>query len=565
MRIEVVCPTKDRYEHLAMLLWSLAEQTYKLFDVTIIDDSENRKDIRSLDFVLPILRRLDDEEHHWRVLFGSKRGPHWCHQLGMEQSRNDYIYRVDDDCVLDVKVLETLVSAWRRLEAEGKRVGAVAPVVLDPAVSGKLRVLPVGFRSYKKFQGKVGRCGETYGEHQWFEHPDGELQEVEHLYSTFLYSKEAGVGIGGDELRYNKVGHREETDFTYRLHKAGWSCWVVPESKVWHLRGSRGGIRTYKDPSLWDECHYFYVKKFGFEEGKIKDRVIKLVTGMGDTLCATPVFRAMKRSGEKVIVSAVYGFLLEGNKFVDELIFPDEEKMYEVLDYRDMYRWAWDNDFDGSLEEAWCKVYDVNYDGLGIDYTVFDSERKWVEDRFGKEEYVLISVRGATPVIVYGLGKLGAGGQVTGLKDWFKDRWEELVKNIKKLGLKVYQVGGMKDEKIEGCDGWFLDINPRLSVAMLERSKGFVSVDTFLQHAGSAIRKKGVVLFGPTDPKRFGHKDNVNVYKEDACKKDRECWIGDGKKSCWWAKHTFKCDSRECMSSIEVGEVFSSLREVVGR
>ena len=58
MRVEVGIPTKDRYVNLALLLWSLCEQSYKDWDVTIIDDSENRiVQIRRLDYDIDVTQR----------------------------------------------------------------------------------------------------------------------------------------------------------------------------------------------------------------------------------------------------------------------------------------------------------------------------------------------------------------------------------------------------------------------------------------------------------------------------------------------------------------------------
>lgn len=143
MRIEVGVPTKDRYENLALLLWSLCEQTFKDFDITIIDDSENRTDIRELNYMGHILKRLDKNGNQWRVEFGRKKGPHWSHQQIVDGARNPLIYRIDDDCILDRNCLQELVNTYEDLSIkEGvllhKKIGAVGPIVLDPSVDPNL-------------------------------------------------------------------------------------------------------------------------------------------------------------------------------------------------------------------------------------------------------------------------------------------------------------------------------------------------------------------------------------------------------------------------------------------
>jgi len=573
MRIEIIVPTKNRYANLALLIWSLIDQTYKNWDLTIVDDSElpygygdksNRRDIRELSYILPMLKKMDLDGNQWRVEFGDRKGPHYCHQLGLEQSRNPYIYRVDDDCILDREALETLVTAWK---GQTSKVGAIGPVVLEPAVPKEYQFLPMGFRSFKRYQGKVDEYGWTAGEHQWIRHPDNELQKVEHLYSSFLYSKEAADDIGGYELGYNVVGHREETDFTYRLFKKGYSLYVEPKALVWHLRNPEGGIRTYNDPRLWDECHNFFINKFGFKEGKNKDHVIKIFGGMGDVLCATPMIRGLRKIGKKIVISTTYPFLLQGNENIDELILAPDEALYEKIDFRHLYEWAFKVNFQGRISEAWCKLFDVEYDGDKLDYTIFQKERDWAIKEVGLDKFILISVSGGIPVVQFtGTEEVGAAGKVTALRDWDKEQWERLVKKVQKIGIKVYQVGGIKDEKIDSCNRHFLGTNYRLSVALLEQSAGFVSIDTFLPHAANAIGKRGVVLFGPANPKRSGHESNINIFYPAACQA-RKCWIGNesvgGKKSPWWFMGNYSCKSKECMNIITVEKVFKEVKRLL--
>lgn len=42
----------------------------------------------------------------------------------------------------------------------------------------------------------------------------------------------------------------------------------------------------------------------------------------------------------------------------------------------------------------------------------------------------------------------------------------------------------------------------------------WVSVDSFLQHLAHHVGKKGVVLWGPSDPRIFGYPNNVNILKD---------------------------------------------------
>jgi GT2 family glycosyltransferase len=562
MRIEIAIPTKDRYENLAMALWSVAEQTYKDFVVTIIDDSEDTKDIRELPYILPILRRLDEEGHSWRVQFGSKSGAPNAFQKALGISRCPYFWLFDDDCTLDSKCLEYLVEGWK--SAPGK-IGAIAPIVMVPGAQREFNSLPVGYKWFKKYNGFLDEYGVCYGDHQWRFHPDNELQEVDHA-QCYLFSLEASTSVNDFDQNYSPVAFRMETDHTYSMFQNGYKIFVQPKALLWHFHSPSGGMRKIVSPKvLYDEDHEYYLSKFGFKRGRNKDRVIRLSGGLGDHLSATPLLRALKKKG-KVTVSAIYPFLFVGNANVDELIFISDEKDYKNVDQRDMYSWASRTGFTGKLSEAWCGTYGEEYDGDKLDYTIFPSEREWVTSNVTGQAYnpfIVIGPYGAIPQVQFAeIGKTTDGGKVTVIRDWFKDKWEKLVKEIQKLGLHVIQVGGSGEERIEGCNGYHIGIDYRLTMAILERSVGFVCVDSFLQHAGHALGIKGVVLYGPSDPVIGGHDTNINL-KVDKCDRDLICMKQSFPISHW----TFKskdCDSKICMKSITVKMVLDSLKEIIG-
>ena len=309
------------------------------------------------------------------------------------------------------------------------------------------------------------------------------------------------------------------------------------------------------------------MKKFGFEEGKNQDRVVRIFGGLGDHLCATPMLRQLKKEKKKVVISAIYHPIFAGNPNVDELIFPDEEPQYAKIDFRDLYRWAFENGFSGRLSEAWCRLFDVKYDGDKLDYTIFPLERDWVKKQFpNADKLILISTTGGVPVIQYAdTERTGSAGKRTHTKDWVKDRWEVLVKEIKAKGYKVMQVGGANEEQIEACDVKMFGISYRLTMALLEQCKTWISVDTFLGHGGHAVHKPGIVLYGATDPKMFGHKTNVNIYHPEACL-SKDCVQG-GEPKFQWLSQALDCkkngNNRDCMKAITVEEVLSKLEPLL--
>ncbi len=61
----------------------------------------------------------------------------------------------------------------------------------------------------------------------------------------------------------------EEMDFCLQAHKAGWSCWYVPESRVVHLVGQSSGVTDTKKPAkrlptYWfDSRRRYFIKNYG--------------------------------------------------------------------------------------------------------------------------------------------------------------------------------------------------------------------------------------------------------------------------------------------------------------
>lgn len=560
--VTVGIPTKDRYSRLSLLLWTLLDQSFKDWDLLIIDDSEDRKDIREIPVFQHILRRLDKEGHQWKVFFGRKKGPHWSHDQIVNSVETEFLMRIDDDCCFHIDCLKYLIEAWNELLLQGHKIGGIGPIVLDPSIPSELEFLPVGFLSFKKFQGKVDSTGWNDGSQQWRRHPDDKIQNVEHIHSSFLYRVEDAKNIGGYDLEYDLPGHREETDFTLRLHRNGFKNFVAPKALIWHLRDPQGGIRTFNQTELWENCQKHFVKKFNFKAGNT-EKIFKIGGGLGDHICATPLIRSLKKLSDKVSILAIYPYIFQGNENIDELIFLGDEKNYEKIETAEVYRFGFDNSFGGKVSEAWCKAANVSYDNDKLDYKIYPQESKEVKDIVGNDKFVLISTAGSTAVVQYGDSNLTtSAGKRTAVKDWMPDRWIELVRTINKMGLKVYQVGGAKDDKVEGCSKYFLGTDYRLSLALVERCQTWISIDTFLQHGGTAVGKPGVVLFGSTNPKIFGHDLNVNIYKPEVCN-TVDCLHGNTDQ--WqWQFHTERCplegsESMKCLKSITVDEVLGEV------
>ncbi|MFA6971365.1 MAG: glycosyltransferase family 9 protein [Gallionella sp.] len=91
--------------------------------------------------------------------------------------------------------------------------------------------------------------------------------------------------------------------------------------------------------------------------------------------------------------------------------------------------------------------------------------------------------------------------------------WKELMALLAREGIKTVQIGIAGEEPI-GAHTCVMDLPLETIKKDLQLCDGWVSVDNFLPHLGASLGKRGVVIFGPSDPIVFGHPSNINVLKD---------------------------------------------------
>lgn len=59
---------------------------------------------------------------------------------------------------------------------------------------------------------------------------------------------------------------------------------------------------------------------------------------------------------------------------------------------------------------------------------------------------------------------------------------------------------------VEGCDTW-------------------IGVDSYGQHLGWYVGKRGIAIFGQSDPNIFGHPENINLLKDRKYLREKQFWL----------------------------------------
>lgn len=281
MKVTAYTSTRGRtLTSLPLCIMSLCHQTRLPDDIWIYDDTDyntpefggKAPDWRDHWLWKHIFSIMQIKGIQWKWNFGAGKGQVLNHQRALMESDADFIWRVDDDNYAEPNVLETLLKYYE--QDTQKQIGAIGQNVwhadrgLSPAPS---------FARNKMTKGIYHQVIE------WFVFPDANEREAEHLYSTFLYRREAGLKAGGYPMDLSPVGHHEETIFSHKIFRAGYKLLVTPHCKLWHLRNPDGGIRAYTTEWLWkkdQETQDKYMAEWGYNDKETK--FIYATAGIGD-------------------------------------------------------------------------------------------------------------------------------------------------------------------------------------------------------------------------------------------------------------------------------------------
>jgi GT2 family glycosyltransferase len=342
--VTVSISTRDRYfTTLPGCIVSVALQTVKPKHIIIWDDGEHR-DLREDPLYKNIFSLISSKGISWEVAFGDGTGQVKNHQRSIAQAKTEWIWRIDDDNIIEHDVLEKLLKTADENDGKIKCVGAVAGLVLDPKhpvssnalASNKIEDIYLGLNE------------------QWFTFTG--VKTVDHLYSTFIYRKDAAKHGYCWEL--SKIGHREETIFTYEMKRAGWTVLIDPSAITWHLRFESGGIRSEKDHNLWSSDDAIFARKMVEWGVTVRDtKLIVLDAGLGDHLVFKSVLPKIKAKHKNIVMAVCYPEIFKDHPDIKLISIADAKLMGDMDKYQ-IYKYLWDRtEKHLSLEEAYEGMY----------------------------------------------------------------------------------------------------------------------------------------------------------------------------------------------------------------
>lgn len=103
--------------------------------------------------------------------------------------------------------------------------------------------------------------------------------------------------------------------------------------------------------------------------------------------------------------------------------------------------------------------------------------------------------------------------------------WDRLIPMIKELDDTIFQVGSGNEEPLPGITEMCLNYSLTELAKVVNLCKTWVSVDSFFQHFCWDLGKRGIVLWGQSDPNIFGHPENINLLLSRNKLRPKQFWM----------------------------------------
>ena len=339
-KVTAYISTKDRYNTtLPMAIVGIASQSYQPDELIIIDDGE-QKDLRNVAPYDSIFRMLDEQKIKWKVLFGQKRGQVANHQMMLDATSNDFIWRVDDDNFPEGDVLETLMNKI----CSDDKIGAVASRSLVPG-----ETVP-----YNVASSKIGEL-DSKPNVQWSSFQG--FDEVDHLHNTFLFRKNAGRH--GYHQGLSPAGHREETMFTYGMKLNGWKLYVCGDVITWHFRQASGGIRSFKDQSMWDSDEQLFQQWMRQQNHNPNEFLAVLDAGLGDHLDFLTLLPEIRNKypNKSITLGTCFPEAFKNESDVKQISIAEAAERLGNIEGHNIYKWMAENNWKSNIKDAYRKMY----------------------------------------------------------------------------------------------------------------------------------------------------------------------------------------------------------------
>jgi len=241
-KISVIIVNHNGLSVISPLLDSLKRQTFSDFETLVVDNASHDS---SVSFI--------QRNFSWVKVVQNSENPGFAAALnhGVELSSGEYVMMLNNDVVLEPRVLEELQAS---LQADPK-LAIIQPKIRSLSSNGAFDYAGAagGYMDYLGYPFCRGRVFDTIEEdHGQYDHP---------CYSfwaggaAFMVRREVFKHIGTLDTEF--VMYHEETDLCWRAHLAGFKVACNPSTSVYHLG-------SYAFKTFRDEYRFFFMHRNSF-------------------------------------------------------------------------------------------------------------------------------------------------------------------------------------------------------------------------------------------------------------------------------------------------------------
>jgi len=249
--ISVIVPIYNVEKYLSKCIESIINQTYKDLEIILVNDG-------SLDNCPRICDEYAKKDNRIKVIHKENGGVSTARNIGLDKALGDYIFFVDSDDYLDLRMIEVLYNNMKKYKADISMCNYIRVDNYDVKVSNNEEQIEI----YSNIQALNRLYKDTYTFHEdyaLFIAPWNKLYKKE-LFDNLRYPigkiYEDGATIYKVLYKSNKIVHTNQILYYYYQSPNSISRKKFDKTRLDRLDAFKGQMEFYKDKGL-NEL-YFY-------------------------------------------------------------------------------------------------------------------------------------------------------------------------------------------------------------------------------------------------------------------------------------------------------------------
>lgn len=255
VEVSIIIVNYNTYELLLDCIKSIKANTSKLnYEIIVVDNCSPDRNIEQLNTIYSDVKLILNSENSG---FGS------ANNLGNKYANGKYIFLLNSDTILIDNSIYTLYHFMRNNTSVGACGGNLCDAKLNPATSFT-RFMPsiksdLDYLFFSSFSKLLFSKNVNYSYHNEPFEIAGNISGADLMLLKSAYDE-----IGGFDEEF--FMYYEETDLLARLRKAGYTTYIVPQSKIIHLEGASESLQARKLTWTHESKKKYYKKhKYGWE------------------------------------------------------------------------------------------------------------------------------------------------------------------------------------------------------------------------------------------------------------------------------------------------------------